>query len=340
MLIKYPDTEQFRNVIRNVQHKAQYTGKDANGDAIMNRLAVMPTLTFEGTVKVHGCCSSVRLEDDARIPQSRDNEISVENDNYGFARFIAGTPDNAFLTLKDLFGNNIVVHGEWAGKGIQDTVAVNELEKMWIIFAVQRITPNGDEEKWLSLKGIDLTALNQYKIYSIRQFGVETVDIDFEKPAEATNKINELSLAVENECPVGKFFGISGIGEGRVWRCITSGWESSKFVFKVKGQAHSKSKVKKLANVDVEKMKSIEDFVDKHLSEERLVQGWNWLKEQGKPQTEVSTGDFIKWLFNDIIKEEADELTASGLTVKELGGVISKKAKIWFFTKINGEVGL
>ncbi len=300
----------------------------------------MPTLTFEGTVKIHGCCSSVRLEGGTRSPQSRNNDISIENDNYGFARFISETPDDAFLTLKDLFGDNVVVHGEWAGKGIQDTVAVSQLEKMWVIFAVQRITPDGDEEKWISLKDKDLTTLNHNRIYSIRQFGVETVDIDFEKPAEATNKINELSLAVESECPVGKFFGISGIGEGRVWRCVTEGWESSKFVFKVKGQAHSKSKVKKLANVDVEKMKSIEDFVELTVDEGRLQQGYDLLKNQHTTIDEKLTGDFLRWIVNDIKKEESDTMISNGLSEKETNPAISKKARRWFFEKINSDLGI
>ncbi len=81
-------------------------------------------------------------------------------------------------------------------------------------------------------------------------------------------------------------------------------------------------------------MKNVEDFVSKHLTEERLTQGWNWLAEMKMPQNETSTGNFIKWLFNDIIKEEIDELTASGLTTKDLGGAVAKNSKLWFFKKI------
>lgn len=330
-MISFQEIDQFRHAIRNVQHKAQFVGVDATGEPIMNRLAILPTLTYEGTVKIHGCCSSIQLLPNQVIPQSRNRVLAPDEDNYGFAKFIFALPDEAIALLKSLFGENVVIHGEWAGKGIQNTVAVNQVDRFWTIFRVEVIDESG---RWLSLDGKDFSRLNEFRIFNIRQFGVETVDIDFEKPADATNKINELSLAVETECPVGKFFGISGIGEGRVWACVTPGWQSSKYVFKVKGQAHSKSKVSKLANVDVEKMKSIEDFVGKHLSEERLTQAYNWLGEQKKPQDEKSTGDFIKWLFNDIIKEESDELTASGLTVKELGGVVAKQARIWYFKKI------
>ena len=341
-MTRFQDIEQFRNTIRNVQHKAQFVRVDDNGETIMNRLAIMPILNYEGTVKIHGCCSSVRFEYPNKIqPQSRNQELSIENDNYGFAKFIFALPNEVIAILKSMFGENVVIHGEWAGKGIQDTVAVNQLERFWTIFRVEIIDElTGESGKWISLENKDFSRLNEFRIFNIRQFGVEKVSIDFEHPAESTNKVNELSLAVEAECPVAKWFGISGIGEGRVWVCIDEGWESSKYVFKVKGQAHSKSKVTKLANVDVEKMANIDAFIDKHLSEERLTQAWNWLGEMKKPQTEISTGEFIKWLFNDIIKEESDELTASGLTTKDLGGAVAKKSKIWFFNKVNQSAGL
>lgn len=331
---KFQEIDQFRHALRNVQHKAQFVGLDAAGEHIMNRLAIMPKLRYESTVKIHGCCSSVRIEGDKTTPQSRNNELTVENDNYGFAARVAYIKEKGvFDFFKATFGDNIIVHGEWAGKGIQDTVAVSQVDKFWAIFRIEKISDD-EHREWVNFRDIDFTGLNQYGVYSIYQFGVEDLTIDFEKSAEDINRINEMTLKVEESCPVGRFFGVEGVGEGRVWSCIEDGWKSSKYVFKVKGDKHSKSKVKKLAAVDVEKMKSIEDFVNKHLSEERLIQAWNWLGEQKKPQDETSTGDFIKWLFNDIIKEESDELTASGLTVKDLGGVVAKTAKIWFFKKL------
>ncbi len=54
-LIKFPSIEQFRNVVRNVEHRSSYVGMDDNGDAIYNKLLPNPTLVFEGTVKLHGC---------------------------------------------------------------------------------------------------------------------------------------------------------------------------------------------------------------------------------------------------------------------------------------------
>ncbi len=347
-MIKYPETEQFRNVKRQVEMKAQHIGVDANGDPIMDRSVKLPTLCLEGTVKIHGTNSAVKItnkltNDTVAEParpsiitcQSREREITPEDDNAGFARFINNLSPSILTTFIDLFGDNIVVYGEWAGKGIQPNVAVSQLDKFWTVFAVRKIEDTEEKETWLNLSMKDLTMLNECRIYSIYQFGSFHTTMDFENPGVDVNNINELTMKVESECPVGKFFGISGgVGEGIVWRITDPGYDNSKFVFKTKGSKHSESKVTKLATVDVEKMNNINEFVDKHVHEGRLNQGWNWLAEMKKPQEVKSTGDFIKWVTVDVLKEEKDELVASGLTEKELNGAVSTKARRWFMGKL------
>ena len=44
-----------------------------------------------------------------------------------------------------------------------------------------------------------------------------------------------------------------------------------------------------------------------------------------------STGDFIRWVHNDILKEEKDVMDISGISEKDLGKLVSVKAKTWFF---------
>lgn len=54
-MIKWPSIEQYRNLVKNVQMKNRYRGKDADGEPIFDAFAKLPTLKFEGTVKLHGC---------------------------------------------------------------------------------------------------------------------------------------------------------------------------------------------------------------------------------------------------------------------------------------------
>lgn len=141
-------------------------------------------------------------------------------------------------------------------------------------------------------------------------------------------------MKVEEQCPVAERFGHEGIGEGIVWTCDTPGWKSSRYWFKVKGTAHSVSKVKTLAPVDVERLHSMNEFVESTVTENRLNQGIAELKEQGLPIDSTSIGHFIRWIFNDVMKEEADTLAASGLNSKDLGKPISTKARQWFLNSV------
>jgi hypothetical protein len=68
-------------------------------------------------------------------------------------------------------------------------------------------------------------------------------------PQLVQNTLSELTMAVEEECPVAKAFGFSGVGI--VWSVNVNGTIHR---FKVKGELHSSSKVKTLASVDVEKL--------------------------------------------------------------------------------------
>lgn len=123
---------------------------------------------------------------------------------------------------------------------------------------------------------------------------------------------------------------VPSIGEGVVYK--TDDGQRAK----VKGDKHAgKSKVKKTNIVDVEKLNSITEFVEKYANDkERLEQGYAKLKENGFPYDKSSTGHFVRWLVNDIISETQDVMIESGIEIKDVGGPISKVAQRWYFNKI------
>ena len=73
------------------------------------------------------------------------------------------------------------------------------------------------------------------------------------------------------------------------------------------------------------------------LTEARLRQGTDWLREQGLPLSRKSTGDYLRWLFSDILSEESDTLEASGLSRKDIGGPLSHRARRWLFEWLDTE---
>ena len=137
----------------------------------------------------------------------------------------------------------------------------------------------------------------------------------------------EITNAVEAECPVGKHFGVCGIGEGVVWKADVFG---ERVRFKVKGEKHSTHRVKTLAAVDVERVGALNDFVANALTDSRLNQGLDYLREQGLPISLQSTGDYIRWVIGDVFKEDADIIAASGLVEADVRKRIGSTAAIKF----------
>jgi len=317
----WPSIDQFRNVCKNITHRAQYVGKAEDGSLIMNRAAIKPTLKFEGTVKLHGTNSAVVLNAEGEMYfQSRQNIITLEHDNAGFAAF-AGQNREAF---KELFSRingtgSKVIFGEWCGKSIQKGVAISELPKMFVIFGIDLV--EDENRTHLTRKQVEVVCSNlQGQIKCIYHYQTYEMLIDFENPHESQNKLNAITDAVENECPVGKAFGVSAIGEGVVWRCVEEGWESSAYWFKCKGEKHSKSKVKTLATVDVERINNIKELAERLAHNGRLEQMHQQVFDtlNGGETDMKKMGDFIKAVMADIFKEDSEVIEASGFTGKEI----------------------
>lgn len=308
-MYKYHSIEQFRNCIKEVRG----LWKDQP----------LPTLTFTGSVKLHGTNAGVELPE--VIPQSRNQVLTKNNDSYGFYTFVNERKE-LFQQIYDSLGLDlpVVIYGEWAGKGIQTNVAISKLDRAFYIFGIKVITGK-DTHYWL--KDYDINYPNE-SIINVKAIQDYEITIDFNYPELSQNTLQEYTLQVEKECPVAKFFGVSGIGEGIVWEHITK--DGQMLSFKVKGEKHSSSKVKVLANVDVEKVNSVKEFVDTVLTESRLQQAWNELQNPSIKDL----GSFLKWINNDIVKEESDTLGASNLTIKGVGSTISKQAKQWYMNKI------
>jgi len=335
----FPDIGQYRQAIHAVTNRVRYVGKDDNGEPMYNSLATLPTIRYRGTVKLHGTNAAVvvNLKTGEHQLQSRSRIISWADDNAGFAAFMDPLVPELLTTISfdstDDTGEDILaIYGEWCGGNIQKGVAICELPKMFVIFGAKR------NDKWLTpeerrdIRLVDKRIFNNADSATYQTF---EMDIDFQNPMTAQNALVDITMAVENECPVARAFGVSGIGEGVVWTPIDPEWMDSQFWFKVKGEKHSTSKVKKLASTDVEKMANIKEFVDTVVTDNRCNQALTTIME-GKVGgfTPNMIGDFLRWVFNDVVKEETDVIVASGLEKKDVGAAVSKKAKEWLFANV------
>lgn len=344
-MIKFPSIEQFRNVCKEVKQRAQFVGLDKEGNPVMNRAAIPPKLKFEGTVKLHGTNAAIVIHGNSgpMTYQSRERELTIEQDNAGFMAWATTKNEELGMTPAEHIKNvlsfnfswketdNMAVFGEWCGGNIQKGVAITGLPKMFVVFAIRF-----NDDIWINMNnGLGFKS-SEFGVYEVSDFPRFFITIDFDNPELMQNHLAKITEEVEQECPVGKSFGVSGVGEGVVWKCWEKDYDSSRFWFKVKGEKHSASKVRTLASIDVEKHAKLTDFIESVCSEQRLEQGFkNLTEEQLKPAEMSSVGDFIRWMFNDIHKEEADTMEANGFTSKEMSGPLANKARRWYQNKIN-----
>lgn len=319
---KYSSIEQFRNVIKAVQLKHDYKGKDENDNPIYRHTENYPTLKFRGTVKLHGTNAGiVKYANGAIEFQSRSRVLSLDNDNSGFMSCMS---EKNIEKLFDMFNctDYIAIYGEWCGKGIQKGVALNQLEKMFVIFGIKI------DDEWVDIP--ETLHDNDNGVYNIMQFPTYEIDIDFNYPERVQNDIIDMIMKVEQSCPVGKYFGVDGIGEGIVFTCI----DDQTLKFKSKGEKHSVTKVKKLNSVNTEMMNSINEFVEYAVTENRLEQGVSYFNENNIEIDSKNTGQFLSWVVRDVLKEESDTIETNNLDDKSLKKAIVTKARVWFLNKI------
>lgn len=325
---KFPSIEQFRHVVRAERDAAAFEGRP-----VAKRV-------YRGTVKLHGTNAGVTLKADGSLVfQSRNRVLAPGDDNAGFFHHwtsdrlregtLRGVLQATVLINRLPSDTEITFFGEWCGEGIQKGVAINQLPKMYVVFEAYA------NDQWLDLSNVP-SVFGGVGLYFIEQFPTYRMEIDFNTPELAQNDLVALTEQVEAQCPVGAAFGVDGIGEGIVWRPV-DGDLSSKYWFKVKGEKHSVSKVAKLASVDVERFRARDDLVQALVTENRLLQGLDHLREEGLSLEIRNIATFLRWVFNDILKEEADTIAANGFEQKELGKPISDIAKRFFMKALDQE---
>ncbi len=336
-----PSIDQFRSTVYNITKAARYHNEELE----------LPVLKAIGTVKLHGTNASVCYNSvDGIWFQSKKKIITPEKDNAGFAFF----GNENLMTFRDIIleieshyridcsKNTVTVYGEWAGEGIQGSVAISKLQKSFYIFGV-KISPFDEDAAsyWVDFDIFDTNSdVEIDNIHCIKEFRTFDIEIDFNNPGIANNKMVDMVKEVEDECPVAKQLGVSGIGEGIVFE---TSYKGSIYRWKMKGDKHSgKSRVKKAKKVDNTKLQLIYDTVEKVTPEWRLDQMYQETFDtlNGGRGDIKKTGDYIRSIITDITKEDSIIISEAGLIPKDINKFISKKARLWLMSKLDEEAGI
>ena len=323
----FTDIESLRHVVKRVRDNCDFHGR------------TYPTIVYKGTVKLHGTNGGVRVTGEDVVAQGRNRVLTIQSDNFGFAHFVSSR-SSLFRKLADCVGSNdVTFYGEWCGQGIQKGVAVSQVARHFVIFQVY----DHQNDKWVYLPEFEflsshmLTEANASDIFSITQIPSYEVSIDFTNPEPAADIITNLTYEVEHECPWGRFRGVSGIGEGIVWVPVEHHTLSDLW-FKSKGVKHAKaSSEKKQVQVDPAKVENLRALVTELLPEWRLEQGVFYLRENGFKLDTTSTGEYIKWIHKDVLKEETDVISANPFTWKEIVSPLSNAAREYYMKWLDRE---
>lgn len=312
-MIAFPSIESLRQVVTGTKMRCEF-------DKVP-----LPVVDYVGTVKLHGSNASVRFTPDGEIvAQSRTRALSVGDDNFGFAAFVEKNKD-VFKVMAPNSGD-FTFYGEWCGGSIQPKVALEQLEKHFVIFSMLHNDIMYSIPKVIGIVEIDYEMFNKAGIYFIHQIPTYSVTVDFNNPEACVDQLTDLTIAVEKECPWGKFRGVSGIGEGIVWAPVDQGLPFEMW-FKTKGLDHKRDPKPAKVAVAPEVMATQRELAEKLLPDWRLEQGISVLRERGLGIEPKNIGEYLKWIGEDVQKEEQDTMEANGTDWKAISPMVLQRAR-------------
>lgn len=344
--IKYPSIGQYRNVVKKIKYHSD----------------IPPILEVTCSEKIHGANMSVCMDKDGMWFQSRKNILTNDeellkedgyqpiNMFYNFDEFLTDERYNALKDILlalveqeniDLSKKTIALFFEYAGGSIQRNSACTGLPKRCFIFQhfmVKDSNEKPDENgklhsvKWHETKLDDYwVSSHDENIFNIMNFKTYKFMVDFSKPLEWNNRFIEVVDEIEQESPVGKYFGKKNIGEGIV---CTLKFKDNIYKFKVKGDKHANNKVKKLKAIDEVKLKELNEFVNSICHNWRFEQGMQEVfgSDYENTMDRKKLGEYLKWISLDTLKEEGDLIENSEFTKKEIMSRVTNNAKKYYMS--------
>jgi hypothetical protein len=315
-------------------------------------------ITYRPKVKLHGTNAAIHIRDGKVVAaQKRTSVLNwPHEDNAGFAAYV----HNVFKPAYDqegFGGYDYVIHGEWAGPGVQKGVAASQApQKFFAAFAIEPTRPK--ETYYVTDPGLIAAIVygglgrkpGDYPDFHVLPWADHAVPVDIfsrgDQPDtlsadEFAARVNRLVESCEITDPwIKATFGISGTGEGYVYYPVKSTMTLAtqtglEFMFKAKGEEHRVVKSRDAATVAPLTDSNLISLVEKLVTEARLKQG---LQEAlgGEADTK-RMGEFLKWVGNDVEKECMAEIADSGFDWKTASKQVTRVAATWLKQKSREE---
>lgn len=346
---KFPDIEQFHNLV-----KAAEKWPDLYPQGVV----------YRSKVKLHGTNAAIGIEDGRVFAQSR-NSIIAEG-QFGFAQFVEEiAPLFKNFPNCHIFGEWI---GPGIQKKVACNQIPSKRFCVFAVFSDPYYYVNPDNIREFLADNTKLSPMellnNRVHVIDWSPFPSDTALFhdkaqcqEFIKRQEPNvQEVDALDPWMKSE------FDIAGIGEGLVFYPIadsdyaqrerdavkgeryTKNWYGekyggfgihacvfSKLVFKAKGQSHeraAKEGHRQAIQLSPEELATQQEFVDKFVTEDRLMQ----IMQQhcGNDFDMKNVGTFLKEFGRDVQKESQDELESSGMEWSTVQKSVQQAARDWF----------
>ncbi|KAF2180953.1 hypothetical protein K469DRAFT_714156 [Zopfia rhizophila CBS 207.26] len=303
---------------------------------------VLEPIPIVGTVKLHGTHADILIYSDNQIVLQSRNKTHLQTtaDNQGFAAAMS-RKSHTLLSLRNRYQERwkqlnpnakldtskpIIIAGEWIGEKIQKGVALVHLSKRLVIISAKI---NGE---WVNDEQYGNIYDEPNGIYNISRAGFYHATLYPENQQQTIDELDKLAEAVAAKCPFAETFGLTGEGEGIVWKLVPY-IDNADLWFKTKGGKFKPTFTpapKKPAEGTSEKWEAAASVAKAWCSEQRLEQGWDVLREKGIERNMKGIGEFLKWVREDILVEEKGYIEENAVDESVLKVEITRIAKGWY----------
>ncbi|KAF2233393.1 hypothetical protein EV356DRAFT_516412 [Viridothelium virens] len=329
------------------------SGKPAELVKRLGQLGLAPgKVELIGTVKLHGAHADILVNrsDEVWLQSRNVSSLNAKIDIYGFDQFMKPLK-NVVLDLKRQYIARygelnpettidgrypLIIAGEWIGHGIQNRVAISQLDRRFVIVSVSINNTWQPDEHYANI--YDEAA----GIYNISRAGFYYQTLFLNPPDNESKPEQDASFAamqvhteeIDKHCPFAATFGLSGVGEGIVWKVRMPPLHSNPETwFKTKGRTHNTPTVKMSARGITDGALMTEKaaaFAEQVVTPRRLQQGFEYLREMSLSADKFNTGAYMNWVQRDIFEEEKMDIQNAGIDEKILSKEIGKIAKRHF----------
>lgn len=347
----FGSTPSFQNLYKDVQKNTDTEGRLAYAkydpslgeppteeqiELLQNYEADMPTLTFKGCEKLHGENMAVCYSQGEMWVQGRNHVRTLLGDQNGMAAFVDSTKSTWMQIFNLLEGKDeinttthtIVLDCEWAGGNIQKgNAACSGTDKGAYLFDYYRVVNNEDDEDQTLFPTTGIGYI-PHSIYNMAAFGNFTVTLDFNKPEECENTLKKIAELAEDNSPIAEYFEKpNNVGEGVYLYCLAANGYPT-YRLKAKGEKHGgKPKVKR-------EQKPMDSELEAKLSALAEEVTPTWRLTQAITETNATEmkhiGEVMKWVNQDIVKEEMPKLEAAEVDPKQLGHFVAAIVKTYY----------